>query len=346
MEREQRKISIRLNGKEQNVHEFYDEIVAARDETSESDREFVPQPDKVINFNAIQEERKKRGQPFWDDGNREKAPKIPYKRKKKTRNYEAKRSFPTMLVMAIFSAIIVGISFGFMVLTVFTGGDQQSIEAGSTTASTIPAFGDGAVGLPTLAVDVVQGGAFSSQEKGELIASNIHKKGLAAVLTKSTDPIYMFIGIGGDRAQSTAISKLYEGYNQETYLKSYRVEGITIEDIETDVTNWFFDASHSFKEMMQLSVDGLTRDGAIITDNQVNVIEEQLSLLQGKRDRAFSTLPSSGQPHALAMGDALVKAGQGLENYVQTEDKQQLWVTQQELLHALVNYELLLSEWE
>ncbi|WP_088103708.1 hypothetical protein [Halalkalibacter urbisdiaboli] len=346
MEQEQHKISVRLNGKEQKINDVQNKV----DSKQEADHElvedtFIPQPDNVIQLGEVQEQRKKNGQPYWDDGIREKGPKLPFNRKKKPRSQKTKRSFPTMIFMIICSAVIVGVSFGFMVLTIFTGNNAQQVEMGVQTASDVPTFGEGVVGMPVFTVDVVQGGAYSDQVKGEETVKRIQEKGFAAALTKGTEPVYLFIGLGGDRAQSSAISQLYEGHNQEMYLKTYRVEN-KLDEVDSEVTDWFFEASGSFKDMVQLTVDGLTREGASLTSGQVEQMNEQLALLQGKRDGAFEKLPDQVQPHALEMGDALVQAGKALEKYVKTEDKQQLWSAQNELLHALISYEQVINDWE
>lgn len=335
MEREKHSISVRLNGKEQRVREVGDEVVAAREAEDES---MIPQPDNVIDFGKLQEERKRNGQPYWDDGNREKSPKLPFKRKKKSYSEVKKPRFPMMLIAALFSAVVVGLSLGFMVLTVFTGNQGGVVDGGETATGAIPAFSAEGDGLPVLSVEVVQGGAFSDTEKGAEIVARLQEQGLAATLTKTTDPLYMFIGVGGDRAQASKISALYEGYGQETYLKSYRVDGQALTGQTEQVTGWFGNAIARYKELLQLSVDGLG-EGAMITTERIKQLEQSMDSLQRERDQAFTKLPEQTQPHALAMGDALVDATDELGHYLKSSNEQALWQTQQALLDALVHYE-------
>ena len=335
MEREKYSISVRLNGKEQRVREVADEIVAARECEDES---MIPQPDNVIDFGKLQEERKRNGQPYWDDGNRERSPKLPFKRKKKPFSGVKKPRFPMMLIAALFSAVVVGLSLGFMVLTVFTGNQAGVVDGGETATGAIPTFSAEGGKSPVLSVEVVQGGAFSDAKKGAEIVTRLQEQGLAATLTKTTDPLYMFIGVGGDRAQASKISALYEGYGQETYLKSYRVDGQTLSGQAEEVTGWFVNALARYKELLQLSVDGLG-EGAMITPERIKQLDQSMNSLQKERDQAFTKLPEQTQPHALAMGDALVDAADELGQYLKSSDEQALWKTQQALLDALVHYE-------
>lgn len=337
MEREEHSISVRLNGKEQRVREVKNEIVSTRDEELQ-DEIVVPQPNNVIDFGKLQEERKRNGQPFWDDGNREKSPKLPFKRKKKSFSRVKKPRIPMMLVAALLSAIGIGLLFGFTVLTIFTGDSRGIADSGESVNGTVPTFSAVETGLPILSVEVVQGGAFSDEGKGAEVATNLQEQGLAATLTKTTEPIYMFIGVGGDRAQANKIADLYEGYRQETYLKSYRIDGQFLTEQDEKVSNWFANAIALYKEILQLSVDGLD-GGTMITAERVKQLDQSLQALQVEREQAFMKLPTETQPHALAMGDSLLNATEKLRLYVESPTEEELWQTQQTILDALVHYE-------
>ncbi|WP_332629265.1 hypothetical protein [Halalkalibacter flavus] len=359
MEQDKYKISVRLNGKEQkiedrireddssknthNAQDVSEEIVAARDNTAEDLSEIIPQPDNIIDFGSKQEERKRNQQPYWDDGFSEKSPKLPFKRKKKSYHAKNKPKFPVMLVVALFSAVIVGLSLGFMVLTVFTGSGASIAGAGETVTSAIPTAAEaGGNTFPDLALEVVQGGAFGEQSTGQEIVAKLQEQGLAAALTQSTDPIYMFIGAGGDRAQATKISSLYEGYGQDTYLKTYRVDGQTVTGQAEEVTAWFTNAISHYKELLQLTVDGFG-GGSLLTSERIEQVEKTTASLQADRDQAFTNLNQPVQDQALALGDNLVLAGDKLSAYVNSKEEKDLWQAQQALLDALVNYELIVE---
>ncbi|MCM3715093.1 hypothetical protein [Halalkalibacter oceani] len=334
MEREKHSISVRLNGKEQKVKE-----VAY--EQQNDDSSLIPRPNNVLDFKKRQAERKRNEQPYWDDGNREKSPGLPFKRKKKALYKGAKPHLSMTLLAAICSALVIGIGMGLVVLTLFTGEPAEGTEANSANAD-VPVFSGTDAGLPVLAVEVVQGGAFAAAEKGMESVQILQDRGLAALLTEHTDPFYMFIGLGGDRAQAGQISNLYQEYGQETYVKSYRIEGQAVTGQPEDVTSWFDRAVGQYKELLHLSVDGLT-GGTLPTAEKAAELEQNLDTLQVERDQVFSKLPDAAQPSALALGDALVKGKDQLKHYVETEDAAALWGTQQALLEALLAYEQLVA---
>ncbi|MFC0469423.1 hypothetical protein ACFFHM_02420 [Halalkalibacter kiskunsagensis] len=344
MEKEKQTISVRLNGIKQTINESNsdpkskDEVGATREHVVEDDTELIPQPDNIIDFGKRQEERIQNGQPYWDDGFSEKSPKLPFKRKKKPHNGVNRPKFPVMLVVALFSAVVVGLSLGFMVLTVFTGNTPNVVVEENTTGA-IPTFSEGGVeSFPVLSLEVVQGGAFSDLAKGEEIVAQLKEQGVAGTLTKGTDPIYMFIGAGGDRAQANKIATLYDSYGQDTYLKSYQVDGQVVTGQAEPVTAWFTKAISHYKELLQLSVDGLG-GGSLLTSERLAQLEQSTDSLQAERDQAFTQLPQEAQVHALAVGDNLVLAGDKLSAYVETMDEKTLWESQQALLDALVEYE-------
>ncbi|UTW68946.1 hypothetical protein KHA80_17100 [Anaerobacillus sp. HL2] len=47
-------------------------------------------------------------------------------------------------------------------------------------------------------------------------------KGFAAVLTNTTDPVFLFIGLGLDKEQAAVVAQ-YKANGQEVYLKPYAV---------------------------------------------------------------------------------------------------------------------------
>ncbi|NEU29775.1 hypothetical protein GN156_03165 [bacterium LRH843] len=350
MEREKHTISVRFNGKEQIVREVPNEVGAAGKEFDET---IIPRPDNVIDFGKIQEERRLNGQPYWDDGNRENSPKLPYKRKKKSFFEGRKTNFPFILVGAIFSAIAVGLCLGFMVLTIFTGqlgeGSEASVGVRGLDASataeavtpTIPAVIPKETNLPSLAVEVVQGGAFTDAVKGTEIVNQLKEKGFAATLTEGTDPIYLFIGLGDDRAQATKVGELYETISQETYLKSYDINGKGITGQAEEVTAWFTSAIAQYKELLQFSVGGLG-EGTVVSKDKLQKLTKSLETLQVER-AAFTKLPEQAQTHANAFADSLTETKNGLSQFHETSDKRALWKTQQSLLNGLIHYDQLIK---
>ncbi|MCK0473539.1 SPOR domain-containing protein [Halalkalibacter sp. APA_J-10(15)] len=337
MEQKKRSISVRLNGKERHVQE---RTVAATNEKEDNQYAFIPPPDNVIDFGEKQEVRQRNEQPYWDDGNREKSPKIPYKRKKKP--HSQSQTFPYMLVAALGSAIIVGVSLGLVILNMFTGNDMNVSQMSEQSTGAVPTFSEEKEGMPNLAIEVVQGAAFTELDQAEKSVQSIQEQGFAATITTSTDPIYMFIGVAGDRAQATKINEIYEGYGQDTYLKSYRVEGDHITGQAQEVYEWFTNALTLYYDMVQLSIDGLN-GGTMITNERIEQLSASIDSLQEERNQAFAQLNEEVQPLALTIGDQLITAKDHLKDFTNAADEEKLWKGQQTLLESITTYEELIQ---
>src|SRR5690606_30921554 len=86
------------------------------------------QSSNVIDF-AKKKKEKRDIQPFWDDGNRDKIPKIPHNDRKKKRRKGMKfsiRNLPITFIIASASAILVGISLGITILTLMSDSNEAN----------------------------------------------------------------------------------------------------------------------------------------------------------------------------------------------------------------------------
>ncbi|MDQ0256509.1 stage II sporulation protein B [Evansella vedderi] len=245
-------ISIRLNGKEKPYYERkqdvksnkpytnHEEVAAAKEETQtgwmsfdkeEKDKE-KDKSTNVVDLGKIREEKTDRSMPFWDDGKRDYGPRLPPFGRKKRRPIKFNLEFLfNSLFLSIVAAIVVGSAFGLMLLNIFTDNETPALVNGSenggvTTEQESPVVGDNeALGhpIPIAEFFVVQGGAFSTTEKGTETVNNFHSKGLPGVLTENTDPYFLFVGVGYTREDADKIASVYEELQQETYIKGFGV---------------------------------------------------------------------------------------------------------------------------
>ncbi|WP_413379389.1 hypothetical protein [Alkalihalobacillus sp. 1P02AB] len=307
----------------------------------------VPLPNqKVIDFGQLQEERKRNADPFWDDGNREQGPSLPYKRKKKKKGNFSFQDFPVMTVMAIFSAIIVGLSFGFVIKTIFTGESDVSI----TQNGAVPVMSNNGVDAgatnhqlqwPRLTAEVVQAGAFSTLEKGNEMNEQMLSNGFPAVLLADTESFYLFIGLAADRAEAQNVSAYFVGEGQETYVKTYQINGDSVPpSVESQA--WFEEATQLFQQLSTLSAAALTKE-AMISASQLDASTNKVNTLSEQRDAAFSDLPDEIKPYALEMADRLKEANTALVSYNESQSTSDAIKVQQALLSVLNNYSLMMN---
>lgn len=322
MKEEKQSISIRVNGKEVSIKE---------------ERPIVPPPNKVIDFSKIKEERNSLKAPFWDDGNRENSPKLPLMRKKRTAaTTGSKNRFSWTLIAVVCSAVIVGLSLGWIVLSIFTG---QANEAAHEPID-IPALftGNEKIGLPLYEVAIVQGGAFSSIEKGEELRNALQNDGFAAALFNvdgdREQPIYLMIGLGKTKEQAELISDRYAERGQETYVKTYRIDGQVVQGQTMDVYGWFEDVLYCFDTLVDMTAKRLADSGES-DETSLRQTEEALVTLDSEKDERLRSLQEEAKEEATALIKALLDA----KNELESGDERALWRSEQHLLDALAHYE-------
>lgn len=381
VEQEKQRISVKLNGKEHSFHQIENTKNDQPLEPSRSNEPIRPknpeppplernfelkeeqrpermeeqQPEKVeetqsyftsniIDFNQMKEERETREQPFWDDGNRKWVPKLPPNKRKKQAGDRLKNTLsglPISLIIAGVSAIIVGVGFGFMVLTAFTGDAERNTAASlvlPTEAVETMANGQAsAVTLPDLSVEIVQGGAFSSSEKGNEIVSSIKSRGQAAVLKTDGDPMLMFIGLGLQKDEAGRLSQIYQQYGQDTYVKPFAVNG-SMQSIENEAVKEFFaQGGGMFNDLARFSVAGLS--GQSYALENIDTFLEQYEKWSNQGSTVFAELPAEAQGHAGQFLSSMAGAATQIEAYKGDQQEANLWGIQQHLLEALLAYD-------
>ncbi|MGO4888573.1 hypothetical protein ACJ2A9_12490 [Anaerobacillus sp. MEB173] len=345
MDKDHRQISIRLNGKKHNYEESAEPEAAAANE--EDELLSLPEPEKktskIIDFGKRLHERKKNDQPFWDDGNREQGPKLPLKRKKKRRTTIglSLKSLPMSMIIAVVSAVIIGISFGFMVLTVFTSDRIEPTTAPSMETNEplgTPVITEGEVTIPALTVDIVQGGAFSTADKGEVGVANLQRSGYAAVISKANEPVLLFIGVGNNREEAAAVADLYKENGQEVYLKSLTIPTVQMPATETSSATFLAEGGELFHELITLSVNSLNSSSP--TEKQLTAIEQKHVQWKEKQQQFVSDFSELSEP-ASAFASSLSSA---VEQLKQPNSNQQFWQVQQSLLDGLLIYQELIQK--
>lgn len=355
-----RRISIVLNGKEKLYEELEkdkqayeellnEEITAAKEEESqpeqfewvlsETPKQLSP---KIVDLGERRKDKKKLAGPYWDDGKSEESPKLPKIKRKKKRRFEFK-SLPLGFIGIVISAIIVGVSFGFMMLTIFTGekSDQmitalpeQAISPVEVTKTRIPGQ------VPTLGVEVVQGGAFSLADKGEETVQVLQENGFAATLIKTTDPVFLFIGLGLDREQASVVAEKYKENDQEVYLKPYAITSTGT--VQSEEQALFLETSVDlFEQLTLLSVNGLANGGSLLTEETMTELTINFEKLNAISNPFIEN--ESQQTIAQTLKDNLKNAFEKIQSFSSSKNQAYLWQIQQYLLNGLVSYEELVK---
>ncbi|WP_059103917.1 hypothetical protein [Shouchella shacheensis] len=291
------------------------------DEEEMEEHDFLPRPDQS------RDQEKSPKEPFLS-----RVPDV--KAKQKTRKFQALyEQVPWNVVTAVLSALVVGVGLAFAFYTLFVGAneaaEEQVTENEALTASSVEAA------FPTLNVDIVQGGAFETVESGQEIADSVQEAGLPAVLTSGEEPFYLFVGIGNDHSQAQAISERIEAEGQDTYVKTYQVEGGTPEEGGEATAAWFVQAVDYFRGLTAVAANQASGNDAVISEAQKEEVRANGESLREQREGAFAELSEEAKDAALTMSDALAQAA----SLIEQEDNELVWEVQQHLLDAVMAYE-------
>ncbi|CAG7631057.1 hypothetical protein PAESOLCIP111_03260 [Paenibacillus solanacearum] len=169
------------------------------------------------------------------------------------------------ITTSVTGAVVTGIAFGFLVLSMFSGEDEAGkIKPGSADAAVRqvqgavkqgdagnqPAAGAGtqasadaaavsgaisnagaamggvAVNLPSKSYTFLQGGVFSSAQGAETESANFKKKGMAGVYdTGDKYPVY--VGMATNRDEALGLSAQFQQKKIEVLLKAYDIPAVT-----------------------------------------------------------------------------------------------------------------------
>lgn len=235
--KKEKEVLVRLDGKYKNLgsHLKTDESSLSQSEnySLENDEQ------KIVDFNKRRQAIEESRAPFWDDGKREHSPKLPPSNRKKKEPVRSFDFLKSQLFLSVMSAILVGGAFGLMLLSLFTGNEVslgQNQSGTSNETFVVDTTADEGSESPTstispLDLHLVQGGAFSTVEKGNEMADIFQNNGLPAVLLEEQGTHYLFVGMALDKEGANAIASKIEDSGHETYVKPFAV---TADRVEVD----------------------------------------------------------------------------------------------------------------
>ncbi|TMW71591.1 hypothetical protein [Alteribacter natronophilus] len=310
----------------------------------------------VVDFGKHHKEKSILRKPFWDDGNRDGSPKLPPVKRKKKRPVRRKFVLPELqlpgrMLAVVMSAIIVGTGFGLMLYTIFTTGegdyassaaapaaeeasggemDGGSIEASAPVGSVTDDEFTG--GVPNLTVHVVQGGAFSTAEKGSEAVRSMRTEGYPAVLTGNTDPSFMFIGIAPNKGAGDDIAAAYTQAGYDTYPKVFSVSGENV-SVDEETAAYLYAGTQLVDELLGFGA-AFTLNGTEVPDADLAAMADQW--YEWKEKLADLDGESASVQEAAALWTA--KTGEAVEQL------QHNGVTGWDLQHRLLESVLLYEE--
>lgn len=334
MDEKKKKISVRINGKEQQFEEKSSDEATKIPVIDLPDEDEGKERSNVIDFTKKRKE-KRNVEPFWDDGNHENIPKIPPNNRKKKRKRVLKfslKNLPVTLIVATISAIIVGISLGYTILTLMSTSNGSEISEEETKVDVL-AENSGS-SLIDMENYIVQGGAFSTMEKGKEMATIFQDRGQAGVLVSNTENYYLFIGIGHSKEDAEKISKLYTDNGFETYVKQHKVDGV-VAQLDEEVIAFINEGVVLHQQLTEVTVGALTENMAI----KKELVDQVMAWSSNDK---IENVNEEAKEKITDYISHMKQAANYLEQYIKDSKEDILWLSQQKLLEAIVSYEQLL----
>lgn len=333
-------ISIRINGREKKLDSS--EELINEEEVKDEFPWVLPEQPKVIDFEV---ERKKR---YNISPLSSRAEKKKEKGKKKA-SYRAPLSLPKKLLISIASALLVGTTFGIIVLKTFTTMDQEigktvtGSEGSSQSYITenmnnanndipiVSATSGNLIEIPAFAVYLVQGGVFSTSASAEQFAAEARGANIPAVVLPS-DSYYLFLGVSSNENEIRQIGQTIKDQGQEIYVKPYTVSPIKVDQ---KIADYVLRGNSLYNKMVEISSASLIN--GVFTNKQV-------SNLQTQYNEWIKLKPNNITKTYEQYANEISSSYQKIISYQQTGNKTILQQTQQALLNAMVAYDQFVKE--
>lgn len=339
---DKRTISIKVNGKEQPLTD--QKPVKKESAEPKEKKEFtwvlpaqnLSQP-KIEEFQDRQKSPPKFQKPKKTHSLRS-PPNVPWQRKKNKprkkppRSNEGKKIGLKKQWIPAFSAVLVGVVMGMIVLTMFTDGQAEEAAGHEDVMNEAePSSGHSAANTADLNLSFVQGGAFSSKENAQEPLKSLQKDGFPAILNQDGEKVYLFIGAATDKSAAKQLGDLYKQKGQDVYVKAFQVSPDAAQ-LNKQTAQFLEDSKTLLDTLSKGSAHGLASEGGALTDQQWRGFEKTYQ--QWEKESDAKQLPSEAKPLAAE----IKKAVKPIHDYRKEPHKDKLWQTQQHILKAALQY--------
>ncbi|MFK3939006.1 hypothetical protein ACI2JA_16010 [Alkalihalobacillus sp. NPDC078783] len=300
-----------------------------------------PEPDHVIEKSpsAFPTNEENREIFLWDETKKadstKKKPSI--KKQSFTSFYQKGRALPWALVAAVASAILIGISLGFVTLTVTNGDTTHDPSGGATEVSTTPIapVDESATQLSETELYVIQGGAFSTSGASKQVSETFKQDGYPVTIESGGDAELLYIAAAGTKEEAIQLVELYKKAGHDAFVKKYEVAAPTGE--QTEVTKWFDQAGLYLAEVAEASARNLGETP--YGEAEMTTLTQHLTQLENQRDPMMESATDEVKASAQTVMAKLAESSQLLQ--AETED---VWKAQQLILEAMSVYKISMED--
>lgn len=186
-----------------------------------------------------------------------------------------KNNLSPSIFFALFFAVIIGMSFGFILLRLVisdqTLGGQEVVTTVTPTEQQSEQANVVSYTLPVVSTFVVQESAYSSVEAANEGKKVLDQKGIPSSVV-TTDRSYLFVGIGETKESGKSIGEGLTGKGIDIYTKEIQVGGLQLNEITSAEQKLLEQASQLYAPLVTISTS-LTLKQTIPEEASKNVTQ-------------------------------------------------------------------------
>ncbi|MFY2154873.1 hypothetical protein ACOSZF_04160 [Cytobacillus firmus] len=249
-----------------------------------------------------------------------------------------KQGILTSIFLAVFFAVLLGTSFGFIMLKlVFT---DQAAETAVPPINEKPAAANqqtpsAAADLETITTYVVQGGVFSNSEAAQQIEEANSQKGVYSQSIKMGEQTFLFLGVSGSLEEAKEIGADLKSEGIDVFAKEVAFEGKAIEGVNAEEKKLAEIAPALFQSLSEGAASASL--GSSITPETAEKIESRIKTVNELQADQIQN------KSLISVREELLNASKQIDTYQQSGDAAAAGKIQEHLLGFLAAYQSLLQ---
>ncbi|MDL1163657.1 SPOR domain-containing protein [Yersinia pestis] len=268
------------------------------------------------------------------------------------------------MAVSVTAAVVTGLLFGYMLLSMFNGGNAgedtasgqlESNDAvhqapadssGGTEASLAPGSTESAVHIPGQIFYMLQYGVFSTPERAEQAKGELLQSGIAAEGDLDEEN-RVYAGISPDREQAKLLSNQLKAEGVELYVREIAlpdIESAAFAGEEQTLTDYFTISRQLVSELSTLSASllGKQEAGAVASENMVTITNLHQQWIQSMKLLSAGLGPETGAVLP-AMEQSMNSSITALSEYNKNQSKGHLWEIQTGMMNYVMGQKKLLD---
>lgn len=268
------------------------------------------------------------------------------------------------MAVSVSAAVVTGLLFGYMLLSMFNGGNAgedpasgqlESNDAvhqgpadssGGTGASLAPGSTESAVHIPGQIFYMLQYGVFSTPERAEQAKGELLQSGIAAG-GDFDEENRVYAGISPDREQAKLLSNQLKAEGVELYVREIalpNIESAAFAGEEQTLTDYFTISGQLVSELSTLSASllGKQEAGAVASENITAITNLHQQWIQSMKLLSAGLGPETGAVLP-AMEQSMNSSITALSEYNKNQSKGHLWEIQTGMMNYVMGQKKLLE---